>query len=88
MTYTVFSKPACPFCDQAKATLTAAGETYNVVHIDVGQAKVAGEMYWTKDQLLAEFPGTRTLPLILKGQQKIGGFTDLKNYLNMLNAPV
>ncbi len=86
MTFTVFSKPACPFCDQAKTLLTTRGEQFNVVNIDVGQPKVEGEIYWTRDQLLAEFPGTRTLPLVLKGSEKIGGFTDLKNYLNVFNA--
>lgn len=83
--YTVFSKPSCPHCEQAKALLETRGLNFKVVHLDVGQPKMAGEMYISRDELLAQFPGARTMPQIdrvVNGQHEIvGGFAELKKLI-------
>lgn len=79
--YTVYSKPACPYCDQAKALLTSKGLAYQELILDVGQPKVEGNTYVTKEQLLAFAPLARTVPQIFDGTELIGGFTELKRRL-------
>lgn len=79
--FTVYSKPACPFCDQAKALLEAKGLEFKVINLDVGQPKVEGAEYISRDDLLAKIPGARTMPQILRGDERVGGFTELKALL-------
>lgn len=83
--FQVFSKPACPFCDQAKALLTAKGLPYQEFILDVGQEKMPGKTYVPRDQVLNTFPGARTMPQIALSVddnfQIIGGFTELKGHL-------
>lgn len=82
MHYTVYSKPACPFCDQAKALLASKGLQYDVVNLDVGQPKEEGARYISREELLAKIPTARTMPQIIMESETsalhIGGFTELK----------
>lgn len=79
--FTVYSKPACPFCDQAKALLQAKGLEHKVIHLDVGQTKVEGEQYISRNDLLALIPTARTMPQIMQDDVLVGGFTELKKLL-------
>ena len=70
----VWSKDACPFCDQAKRLLESRGIEYeerNVSHS------------WTKEQLLAAVPGARSVPQIFLEDRLIGGYTELREYLRL-----
>jgi glutaredoxin len=69
MKATVWSKDACPFCDQAKKLLTARGIEYEERNVSKD---------WTKEQLLEAVPTARTLPQIFLDEEYIGGFNDLK----------
>ena len=69
----VWSKDACPFCDQAKALLKYKG-------IEFEERKVGGD--WTKEQLLEAVPTARTVPQIFLDGQYIGGFQELKAHLS------
>lgn len=86
MNFTVYSKPNCPFCDQAKALLKQKNLPYTAINIDVGQPKIEGEQYVSRDEVLAKFPGLRTVPHILNGDVTIGGFTELRAYLQQQEA--
>lgn len=79
--FTVYSKPACTYCEQAKALLEAKGLPYEVVNLDVGQAKVEGQNYISRNDLLAKVPGARTMPQVLNDGVVVGGFTELKKLL-------
>lgn len=68
----VWSKLCCPFCDQAKALLERKGIEF--------EEKKIGEGY-TKEQLLEAVPNARTVPQIFLDGKLIGGFTELKKYL-------
>ena len=68
----VWSKNACPFCDQAKGLLKMKG-------IEFEERNVSKD--WTKEQLLESVPTARTLPQIFLDDNYIGGFTELKKHL-------
>jgi glutaredoxin 3 len=72
MKATVWSKYHCPYCDQAKALLSQKG-------FIIEERKI-GDGY-TKEDLLEAVPTARTVPQIFVDEQLIGGFTELKQYL-------
>jgi glutaredoxin 3 len=69
----VWSKYHCPYCDQAKALLTQKGIEF--------EEKKVGDGY-SKEELLEAVPNARTVPQIFLDGELIGGFTELKAYLN------
>ena len=69
----VWSKYHCPFCDQAKTLLKQKGIEFEERKIGDG---------WTKEELLDEIPSARTVPQIVLNGITIGGFNELKAYLN------
>ena len=80
--FTVYSKPACVYCDRAKSLLTVKGLLFEVVNLDVGQPKEEGAKYISRDDLLAKIPNARTMPQIMKNDELIGGFTELREMLD------
>jgi glutaredoxin len=68
----VWSKDACPFCDQAKALLTQRGIVYE-------ERRIGAD--YTREQLLEAVPTARTVPQIFLDNTHIGGFTELKQHL-------
>ena len=83
--FTVYSKPACPFCDQAKALLEQRGLEYREIVLDVAQPKIEGVTYISREELLAKIPDARTMPQITMNTDYssivIGGYTALKERL-------
>ena len=73
MKVVVWSKYHCPYCDQAKALLVQRGITF--------EEKKIGDGY-SKEELLEAIPTARTVPQIIIDDIVIGGFTELKAYLN------
>ncbi len=72
MTAIVWSKYNCPYCDQAKALLTQRGIKYEERKIGDG---------FTREELLEAVPNARTVPQIIINGNMIGGFTELRDYL-------
>ena len=68
----VWSKNACPFCDQAKNLLKLKGIEFEERNISTD---------WTREQLLEAVPDARTVPQIFLDQQLIGGVTELRRHL-------
>jgi glutaredoxin len=68
----VWSKDHCPFCDQAKALLTQRNIAYEERKIGHG---------YTRENLLEAVPNARTVPQIFINNHLVGGFTELKTYL-------
>ena len=68
----VWSKNACPFCDQAKNLLNLKGIEFEERNISTD---------WTREQLLEAVPDARTVPQIFLDEQLIGGFTELRKHL-------
>lgn len=72
MTVVMYSKDSCPFCERAKALLTEHNYQYAVKNV-VNPA--------IKAELLERFPEAKTVPQIFFGNTHIGGYTELKSYL-------
>jgi len=68
----IYGKPMCPFCDRAKALCEQRGFAY--------EYKSLGTDY-TKEELLENFPGARTVPQIVVNGNKVGGFDGFTKYL-------
>ena len=68
----IYGKPMCPFCDKAKALCEQRGFAY--------EYKSLGTDY-TKEELLENFPGARTVPQIVVNGNKVGGFDGFTKYL-------
>jgi len=72
----IYGKPMCPFCDRAKALCEQRGFAY--------EYKSLGTDY-TKEELLENFPGARTVPQIVVNGNKVGGFDGFTKYLEETN---
>jgi glutaredoxin len=80
--YEIYSKPNCPYCEQAKALLTSLKLPFTEYIIDVGQVKDPKKTYVTVDQLKQRVPSAKTVPQIFKDGQLIGGFDALKKQIS------
>lgn len=72
MTNIVWSKYHCPYCDQAKDLLRSRGIAFEERKIGDG---------WTREELLEEIPTARSVPQVILNNKHIGGFTELRQYL-------
>jgi glutaredoxin len=72
MTAIVWSKDNCAFCDQAKALLEQRNIAYEERKIGHG---------YTREDLLAAVPAARTVPQIFVNNNHVGGFTELRKYI-------
>ena len=72
MKVTVYSKPACQFCDKAKALLTQLKIEYTekVVTKDISLEELFKELAKT----------VRTIPQIVIDENHIGGFNELREH--------
>jgi glutaredoxin-related protein len=68
----VWSKNQCPYCVQAKNLLASQGIEYEERNINHN---------YTREQLLEAVPNARTVPQIFIDDKLIGGFTELRQYL-------
>jgi len=68
----IFGKPMCPFCEKAKQFCETRGFEYTY--------KSLGTDY-TKEELLENFPGARTVPQIRIYGKNIGGYDQLGPYI-------
>ena len=69
----IYSKPACPFCVQAKALAEREGYelTYKMLDED-----------FDRETLMETFPGARTFPQIIVDGNKIGGYQEFKKLVD------
>ena len=73
----IWSKLNCPYCEQAKGLLTQKGIVF--------EERKLGEQYSTED-LLKVVPTAKTVPQIFMGETLVGGFKELKKYLEENNV--
>lgn len=69
----IWSKYHCPYCDQAKRLLEQKG-------IDFEERKIGDG--FTKEDLLQAVPNARTVPQIFIDGSLVGGFSELRTFLN------
>lgn len=70
----IWSKNQCMFCEMAKDLLTDHDVDYEERNISQGE--------WTREQLQEAAPGSKTVPQIFVDGKYVGGFTDLKAFIN------
>lgn len=84
--FIIYSKPNCQFCDMSKALLRSKDIPYDEVVMDVGQPKLPDVRYASRDEVLATFPGARTMPQIMAvagtTSSIVGGYAELKSLLS------
>lgn len=73
----IWSKYHCSFCDQAKALLTQ--KNYKFEERKIGDG-------WTREELLEAVPTARAVPQVIIDDKLIGGFAELKQYLETVNT--
>ena len=71
--FTVWSKPNCPGCQQAKQLIKSKGFDYTEL--------LLGSNGITAEDLFKQVPSAKTVPQILVDDQLIGGLKELKDYL-------
>ena len=73
----VWSSADCPWCGDAKRMLESRGIEYE-------ERIVGGE--WSKDDLLKEAPGAKTVPQVFLDGEHVGGFAELQARLESEDA--
>ena len=71
--YTVYSKRNCSYCVRAIELLESKGLTHDVKKIDEDQSLFL--------ELRQRAPSMRTMPVIFRNDQLVGGYQDLFQYL-------
>ena len=69
----IYGKPMCPFCEKAKSLCETRGFNYTY--------KSLGTDY-TREELMEQFPNARTVPQIVIGGKKIGGYDQFTQYID------
>ena len=68
------TSPPCSYCEAAKTLLKVKNVEHEVVVVGEG-----GSM--SKEQLLEMFPNVRTFPVVMDDSTYVGGFTELKSFI-------
>ncbi len=77
--FTVFGRPTCGYCVRAKQLLEV--KNYDFRWIDIIEEGISKE-----DLEKTIGKPVETVPQIFHGQQHIGGFTELSEYVKQLDA--
>ena len=68
--FKIYTTKTCPYCNAAKALLSSRGVEYEEIDLTQNpeeRVRVAGEFNW------------KTVPLILKDGELVGGFNELED---------
>ena len=80
MSFTVYSKKGCPYCDKIKMILgdLSVKKGYPVICYELGTE-------FTREQFYAEFGEGSTFPQVVFDKKNIGGCSDTVKYLQENN---
>lgn len=76
MTFVIYSKNGCPYCDKIKQVMRLAELKHVIYTLDQD---------FTRDQFYAEFGVGSTFPQVQLNEQNLGGCTDTVKYLKEQN---
>jgi glutaredoxin len=76
--FTVYSKSGCPNCKRVKELLEATDNTFTIIDCDEYLLNSKSEFLYFIEELSSR--EWKTFPIVFKGTQFIGGFTDTKEY--------
>lgn len=72
----VYSKPLCPYCDKAKALLSRMNIEFENKMLDTD---------FTREDLMEVAPTARTFPQVFINGKNVGGYEQLKTYIETTN---
>ena len=75
MLYEIYGTQNCTFCHKAQQLLTQYDKPYTF--IDVSESVDVNRAFFNR------FPGVKTVPQIVLGDDHIGGYNELKNSLTL-----
>ena len=80
MSFTVYSKKGCPYCDKIKMVLNdlSVKKGYPVICYELGTQ-------FTREEFYAEFGEGSTFPQVVFDKKNIGGCSDTVKYLQENN---
>ena len=80
MSFTVYSKKCCPYCDKIKTVLNdlSIKKGYPVICYELGTQ-------FTREEFYAEFGEGSTFPQVVFDEKNIGGCSDTVKYLQENN---
>ena len=80
MSFTVYSKKGCPYCDKIKMVLNdlSIKRGYPIICYELGTE-------FTREQFYAEFGEGSTFPQVVFDKKNIGGCSDTVKYLQENN---
>ena len=80
MSFTVYSKKSCPYCDKIKMVLgdLSVRKGYPVICYELGTE-------FTREEFYAEFGEGSTFPQVVFDKKNIGGCSDTVKYLQENN---
>ena len=70
MNIEIFSKTNCLFCDKAKITLQKHNPIIHMLDQD-----------FSREEFFKKFPNARTFPQIIINKEHVGGYAELKKWL-------
>ncbi len=76
MTFVIYSKNGCPYCDKIKQVMRLAELKHVIYTLD---------QEFTRDQFYAEFGQGSTFPQVQLNGENLGGCTDTVKYLKEQN---
>lgn len=66
--FTIYSKPQCPNCSNAKLYCEAQGIDYEVKMLDVD---------FTREEILEKFPNVKSFPIVSLKDTFLGGYYEM-----------
>lgn len=72
MTFVVYSKSGCPYCDKIKQVMRLAELQHVIYELDID---------FSRDQFYSEFGTGSTFPQVQLNEKNLGGCTDTVKYL-------
>ena len=73
MLYEIYGTTNCTFCDKAKQLLMQHDKSYTFIDVSSNKDMMSA--------FLNRFPGVKTVPQIVVGDEHIGGYYDLEKRL-------
>ena len=70
--YTIYSKPSCGYCSQAKDLLEQNNLDFEYLQLGT---------HYSLQEFMELFPDARTFPMIVKDGEVVGGYNDLAESL-------
>ena len=67
----IYSKTNCVFCDKAKITLQKHNPKIHILDKD-----------YSREDFFKKFPNARTFPQIIINKEHIGGYSELKRWMD------